>query len=455
MDRAERMGKENIGPLLFKFSLPAVIGMMVTALYNVVDRIFIGQAVGADAMAGLGISFPIMIIIMAFSMLIGIGGTALISLHLGKQEREEAEEVLGNAMMLMIVTGLILMTLGLIFLNPLLRFFGASETVLPYSRGYLSIILYGAVVQMISFGLNRFIGAEGNATMAMKTMIIGGITNIILDAAFIIGLGMGIQGAAIATIIAQTVTALWVLSYFLRGKSVVRFHKKNFGIHWRVVKRIFAIGSAPFAMQLASCVIIILYNKTLMEHGGDIAVSTYTIINSITMFIFMPVFGINQGCQPIIGYNYGAKQYDRVLKTLFLGSVAASVIVIAGFILCQFAPALVVMVYSRQNPELLAVATDALKKFSLMFPIIGFQIICSNYFQAAGKPGKAMFLSLTRQVIFLIPTIIILPMLIGLDGAWYAAPISDTLSAVVTTIAIAIEIRLLKSYIKEQENPVL
>lgn len=446
MDKSKRLGTEKLGPLLVRLSLPAIVGMLVNACYNMVDRIFIGQKIGSLALTGLTISFPVMIICLAFAMLIGVGGTALISINLGKQERDAAEKVLGNAFLLMLITGILLSVVGLVFLDQILILFNASDTVLTYSRQYLGIILFGVTFQIVSFGVNRFIGAEGNAMMAMVTMLIGAITNIILDALFIIGFGMGIQGAALATIIAQGVSAIWALSYFLRGKSVVRFHLKNFKLDPHVVGKIFAIGSAPFAMQLASSCIVLLYNWSLKHYGGDLAISAFGIINSIAMLFFMPVFGINQGCQPIIGYNYGAKQYDRVKKTLLMGSLAATVLVVLGFTVAQLAPDHLIAMFNAKDAELIGIGSKGMKIFSSMFPLIGFQVICSNYFQAVGKPMKAMLLSLTRQVIFLIPLILLLPLHFGLAGVWLAAPVSDLLSSVVTSIFITKEMRILKSH---------
>lgn len=441
MNNATRLGEESVGKLLVRLSIPAMIGMIVNALYNVVDRIFIGQTEGSLAIAGLTISFPIMIIIMAFGMLIGVGGTALISLNLGKGDKDTAEKVLGTSIFMMLITGVSLSTIGLIFNKPLLLFFNASNDVLPYAQSYLGIILFGSTLQMVSFGVNRFIGAEGNAMMAMYTMLIGAISNIILDAIFILMMGMGVKGAALGTIIAQGISATWVLSYYLRDKSVVKFHKHNFKFNFDIAKSICAVGSAPFAMQIAGCAIVFLFNKALITHGGDLAISAYGIIHSLSMFILMPVFGINQGTQPIIGFNYGAKKYDRVKKALGLASLSATVLVTIGFLFSRIAPELLISIYNSKDAELIKMGSEAVRIYMIMFPVIGFQVLCSNYFQATGKPKKAMFLSLTRQVIFLIPLILILPQYLGLKGIWLVAPISDGLAGIVTAVAIIIEFK--------------
>ncbi|MCG8483370.1 MAG: MATE family efflux transporter [Clostridia bacterium] len=453
MDNAKRLGEEKIGTLLWKFSIPAIIGMLVNALYNVVDRIFIGQTEGSIAIAGLTITFPVMIIILAFAMLVGIGGAARISINLGKKQKEEAEKVMGNALILMVGIGLMLTVLGLLLLTPILTLFNASDLVRPYARAYLSIILFGSVFQMVSFGINRFIGAEGNAVMAMMTMLIGAIVNIILDAIFIMGMGMGVQGAALGTIIAQLIASIWVLAYFLRGKSLLKFRKKNLRLENRVVMDIFSIGSAPFAMQIASCCILFLFNRAFMMYGGDIGVSAFGIIYSFVLLILMPVFGINQGCQPIIGYNYGAKQYDRIKQTLVLAGASATFIVLIGFVLSQYAPEFVISVFNANDGELIEVGSKGIKVFLTMFPVVGVQIICSNYFQAVGKPKKAMFLSLTRQVIFLIPLILLLPLRYGLLGVWLAAPVSDFFSFIVGATAIFREMKSFDSHPIKKSTP--
>lgn len=446
MDHATRLGVEKIGTLLWKFSIPAIIGMLVNALYNVVDRIFIGQTEGSYAIAGLTLTFPVMISGLAFAMLVGIGSATLISINLGKKQNEQAEKVLGNAFVLMVGIGILLTIVGVLFLTPILNLFNASDTVLPYAEAYLNIILYGMVFQMISFGVNRAIGAEGNAIIAMVSMLVGAIINIILDAIFIMGMKMGVEGAALGTIIAQLITSILVVAYFIKGKSLLKLKKKNMRIEIPVVREIFSVGSAPFAMQIASCFILFLFNRAFMIYGGDIGVSAFGVIFSFVMLILMPVFGINQGCRPIIGYNYGAKQYDRIKQTLILSNASATFIVLIGFILSQFAPEFVISIFNANDRELIKVGSEGMKIFMLMFPVVGVQIICSNYFQSVGKSRKAMVLSLTRQVIFLIPLILLLPLRYGLMGVWLAAPVSDFLSFIVTVTAILREVKSFDTY---------
>ncbi len=443
MDRSKAMGTEKVSGLLFRFSLPAIAGMMVQATYNVVDRIYIGNGVGPLGIAGATISFPVMLVLMAFGMLIGIGGAAALSIALGEGRREHAQRILGNSLTLLLIESFFLMLFGLLFLEPLLKLFGASDAVLPYARDYLQIILLGVFVNQIGFGMNNFIRGEGNPRVAMITMLIGAGLNIILDPIFIFTFGLGIRGAAIATVISQTVSSIWVMSYFLGSRSILTIKLKDMKLERVVVLRIIAIGSAPFVMQLTSSVLNIILNKQLQHYGGDIAISSVGIIYSILMFILMPIFGLNQGVQPIIGYNYGARRFDRVKEASRLAIFAATLITLAGFIGAQLFPAALVSFFAPDNRELLAMAVPAMRRFFLMVPIIGFQIVASNYFQATGQPKKAMILSMSRQVLFLIPLILILPLFWGLDGIWFAPPVSDLLSAVVTGTFFFLDIRRL------------
>ncbi|WIV13014.1 MATE family efflux transporter [Proteiniborus sp. MB09-C3] len=451
MDRAQLLGEEKIGKLLLKFSIPAIVGMIVNALYNIVDRIFIGNFVDSLGLAGVTIAFPIMIIIMAFGMLVGIGGTSLISIRLGEGKKEEAELILGNAMVLLVIFSASISILGLVFLDPLLKLFGASPQVLPYSREYLSIILFGAVFQTIGFGMNNFIRAEGNPRRAMSTMLIGAILNTILDPIFIIVFNMGIKGAALATIISQAVSAAWVLSYFFRNKSSLEVKKENWKLNLSTVKGILAIGSAPFAMQVAASGITTLLNHSLKTYGGDLAISAYGAINSFSTILLMPIFGINQGSQPIIGFNYGAKKYDRVKKALMLAIMAATSFTIIGFIVTRLFPAQLVALFNSKDKELISIGANGMKIFFTMLPIIGFQIVSSNYFQATGKPKQSMLLSLSRQVLMLIPAILILPRFFGLNGVWMAGPTADFFSFLLTSTFIILELKRLQTMHDESQ----
>jgi putative MATE family efflux protein len=440
MEHSKQLGEEKVSKLLIKFSIPAITGMVVNALYNVVDRIFVGQGVGKNAIAGITIGFPLMIVMMAFGMLIGIGATSLVSIRLGEQKKTEAEQIIGNALSLLIGISVLLTVWGLVFIDPLLVAFGASKQVLPYAKDYFKIILFGGIFQGIGFGLNNCIRAEGNPKIAMFTMLIGAITNTILDPLFIYVFKMGIAGAAWATVISMTVSAVWVLYYYLSGQSSLKLYWANLRLRSEVVWKIFAIGSAPFAMQLAASGITLALNRSLVTYGGDLAISAMGIVNSILMLIVMPVFGINQGAQPIIGYNYGARQFDRVKKALKIAGVAATIITTFGFIMVELFPHAIIQLFNREK-DLVDLGADALRKFLILLPIVGFQIVGANYFQAVGKPKQAMTLSLSRQVLFLLPALFFLPRFYGLQGIFWAGPLSDLLSSVVTGIWLFYELK--------------
>lgn len=441
MDQSKQLGEESVSKLLLKFSIPAIVGMLVNALYNVVDRIFIGNGVGPVGIAGITIGLPIMLVIMAFSMLIGIGANSLISIRLGEQRKDEAELILGNAFVLLIGAAVIISSAGLIFIEPLLRVFGASEAVLPYAKEYLGVILWGTVAQTIGFGMNNFIRAEGNPRIAMLTMLIGAILNTILDPIFIFIFGWGIRGAAIATVLSQIVSAVWVLYHFLGGASTLKIHRKNLKLHMKIVAKIVTLGAAPFLMQLAASVLNAIMNKSLYIYGGDIAVSGMGVVSSITMLILMPIFGINQGAQPIIGYNYGAQKYDRVKKALNLAIIAGTTVATIGFVITRLFPTQLVALFNRSDESLLDFGTMAIRTFLIFLPIIGFQIVSANYFQAVGKPRHAAGLSLSRQVLILIPALLILPKFFGLNGLLMAGPTADLTSSIITGIFLFRELK--------------
>lgn len=439
MSNNELLMNEKIWKLLLKFSIPAIVGMMVNALYNVVDRIYIGW-LGPLPMTGIGLSLPMMILMMAFGMLIGIGAASRISIRLGEGRHEDAEKILGNAFTMLILIMGSVMIIGLIFKEPLLYLFGASPATYEYANQYMTVILMGSLFQGIGFGLNNVIRAEGNPKIAMYTMLLGALTNIILDPIFIFAFGLGIRGAAIATIISQLVTTIWVMRYFLSGKSKLKLKKENLKPNAAIVGSIVAIGMSPFFMQVAASLVTIISNNALKANGGDIAIGAMTVINSLAMFFLMPIFGINQGAQPIIGFNYGAKQYRRVKEALKYAIVGGTIISTFGFIMTQFFTVTMIKMFN-DDPELISVATVGMRTFLVMLPIIGFQIISSNYFQAVGKAPKSMFLGLLRQVIVLIPMLLILPQFFGLMGVWYAGPTADLIASLVTALFLVIEMR--------------
>ncbi|MGL5347902.1 MAG: MATE family efflux transporter, partial [Peptostreptococcaceae bacterium] len=436
------LGTEPIGKLLLKYSLPAIIGMMVNGLYNVVDRIFIGNipGVGPLAITGLGVTMPIMTIIMAFGMLIGIGTATNISIKLGQGKKEEAEKLIGNAITLCIIVGLLLTTIGIVFGDQILELFGASEGSLQYAKAYINIILLGSVFNLMGFSFNSIIRGDGNPKLSATIMVVGCVTNIILDAVFIYGFKMGIQGAALATITSQFITALWGLSYYLKGKSNLKFKASNLKLDKSLIKMIVAIGSAPFAMQIAASCVQIICNNSLRTYGGDLAIGAMATINSIIMMVGMPIVGISQGAQPIIGFNYGSKQYDRVEKTLKLCMIAAVIGLSMGWIVVQVFPEPIVAMFNSDK-ELVSISIDGIRKYLSMMPLIGISMIGSNYIQSIGKAKEAMFLSLLRQVILLVPMMLFLPKIFGLNGIWFAQPIADVISCVVTAIVVIREVK--------------
>ncbi len=451
MDRSEQLMNDKVPNLLVKFSLPAIAGMVVHALYNVIDSIFVGRGVGELALAGVTVSFPIVIILMAFVMLIGMGATTLISIRLGEDKGDEAEKIAGNALGLFIVIGLILTILGLVFIKPILGFFGASPNVFPYALDYMQIILLGSVFMALGVGMNNFIRAEGNPQTAMYTMIIGAITNIILDYIFIFIFHWGIKGAAFATIISYAVSASWVLYYFLSGNSLLRIKLKNLRPKWVLIREIVSKGFPAFAMQGTSSIQNLILNRSLVYYGGDLALATIGIIMSIATLLIMPVIGISQGAQPIIGFNYGAKQLGRVKETVKLAVIAATAIITVGFTVSRIWPSQLIGLFNH-NPDLISLGTHAMLIFFIFLPLVGLQIIGSGYFQAVGKPVQATILSLSRQVILFIPMLLILPLHWGLNGIWWAGAISDVGAFLVTGLWLGYEMKYLSKAEKEYES---
>ncbi|MDD4767732.1 MAG: MATE family efflux transporter [Desulfotomaculaceae bacterium] len=457
MDNSVAMRDQSIGSLLWKFSLPAIVGMLVNALYNIVDRIFVGRGVGSIAIAATTVAFPIMLILIAVSMLIGIGATALISIRLGQKKKEEAEIVAGNATVMLIILPLIIAVIYLLFPEPILMFFGASKEVLPYARDFVHIIMMGAAFGSISMGMNNFIRAEGNPRLSMFTQIIGALINGVLNYIFIFKLGLGIKGSALATVSGQLFSAIWVLSYFLSGRSLVKIRLKNLMLQKPVLVSIVSIGFAPFAMQIASSIQQSILNKTLLVYGGDLALSAVGIMMSILTLMFMPIVGLSQGAQPLIGFNYGARQYDRVKETMKIAVIAGTGIALTGYLAIHFWPVQIVGLFSKGDTALTDMTSHAMKVFLALFPVVGFQIVCSNYFQAVGKPVQSTILSLSRQVLLFIPLLLILPHFWGINGVWSTAPLADGLSVLLTATLFYFEMKYLprsQPLVKQAKQPV-
>jgi len=449
MKKENYLGEAPIGKLLIKYSIPAIIGMIVNALYNVVDRIFIGNipGVGPIAMAGIGVTMPIVTILLAFGMLVGVGTSANISIKLGQGKRDEAEKIIGNALTLGLIIGIILMAIGIIFGDSLLTVFGASEAALPFAKAYINIILFGAVFNITAFALSSSIRADGNPQKSAIIMVVGCLANVVLDALFIFGFGWGIEGAAIATIISQAITAGWVILYYTKGSSNLKLKKENMKLDPKLVKMIFAIGSAPFAMQLAASLVQVISNNTLKTYGGDLAIGAMATISAIAMMFLMPIFGINQGSQPIIGFNYGAQKYDRAKKAYLISAIASVIILLIGFMVIQIFPRIIIGLFNKDE-ELMKIAVVGLRTYLLMMPISAIGITGSNYFQSIGSVKKAMVLSLLRQIILLIPLLVILPKVfnLGLTGVWLAQPVADFLATVITLTFIIIEFKKYKTH---------
>ncbi|MFA6308329.1 MAG: MATE family efflux transporter [Clostridia bacterium] len=445
MDHSKQLGESKVSSLIIKFSIPAIVAMLVNGLYNVVDRIFVGQGVGPLAIAGISIGFPIMLVIMACMMLIGLGANALLSIKLGEGNKKEAEHIMGNAITLFIIISAVITFFGLLFLDPMLKAFGASKEVLPYARQYMQIILAGAVFQGFSFGLNNFIRGEGNPRIAMITMLFGAVLNAVLCAVFIFGFHMGIKGSAIATVIAQAASGIWILAYFFSKRSTLKIRAKNLKLNRRIVIGILAIGSAPFAMQMASSLVNVILNKSLVNYGGDLAISGMGIVIAIQTLVIMPFIGINQGAQPIIGYNYGAKNYDRVKQALKYAILGSTLLAFLGLILVEVFPRQLVTLFINKNEtELIEFTTYALRTFLILLPLIALQLVSAAYFSAVGKPKQAAFLSLSRQLLLLIPAVLILPIFYKLHGVIIAGPVADFCSTIITGIWILNEMKKLK-----------
>ena len=444
MSNQKHLGDAPIGKLLLQYSIPAIIGMVVNALYNIVDRMFIGNIpdIGSLAITGVGITMPIMTIVLAFGMLIGIGTTANISLNLGKGNRTTAEKLLGNAFTLSIIVGLAIAITGTIFANPILNLFGASENTLFYAKEYIGIILLGCTFNILSFALNSTVRADGNPKMSSITMVIGCGANIILDYLFIFVLNLGVKGAALATIISQAITFFIILYYYTAGNSNLKLKIENFKLKKHLVTMTFAIGIAPFATQLANSLVQVIANNALKTYGNDLAIGAMTVISSLNIIFMMPIFGINQGCQPIIGFNYGAKKYERAKEAFKYATIAACVICIIGFISIQCFPTQIISLFNN-DPELTTLAIKGIRIYLLMMPVVGINIVATSYYQSIGKAKISMFVSLLRQVILLIPFTIILPKFIGLDGVWAAGACADSLSVIITLVLLKKEFKQL------------
>lgn len=444
MDNTNSLKDEKIGKLLWKFSWPAVITMVVNSLYNIIDRIFVGRGVGDIAIAATTVAFPLMLILIAVSVLIGVGATSLISIRLGEKKPEEAENIAGNALVLLVLLPICISVIYFLFTDPILAFFGADAEVLPYARDFTNIIMAASAFGSLSMGLVNFIRAEGNPRMAMYTQVTGTLINIVLNYIFVMRLGWGIKGSALASVCGQIFSLVWVLSYYLLGPSLLKLRLKNLQLQKNLVISITAIGFAPFAMQLAHSLQNTIMNNALMTYGGNMALSAMGIVGSAATLLFMPIIGISQGAQPIIGFNYGAQQYDRVREVLKKAVIVGTVIALGGTCALQLWATEIAGLFSYNNAELTALTAHAMSVFFLMFPVAGFQIIGSQYFQAVGKPVPSTILGLSRQLLLFVPLLLVLPRYWGLEGIWRTPPIADLLSALITGVFVYLEMKQIK-----------
>lgn len=444
MEQENPLGTAKISKLLFQFSVPATVGMVVNALYNIVDRIFIGNApdLGTDGLAGITFGFPIMIATLAIGLLFGVGGATYFSMKLGEEKPKEADKILGNAVTAAIVSGALILVFGQLFLVPLLRIFGANEAALPYSIEYMRIIFFGGMFQTVTMCLNNFMRADGQPKLAMISMFVGAGTNILLDPLFIYVFGWGMSGAALATIISQGFSMIWVLSYFLGKRTSHRIQLRHMRPQKSIITRIIALGTPSFLLQIGNSLLNVVLNRALQAHGGDIAVPGMGVVNSVQTMLLMPITGINQGVQPIVSFNFGARKFSRIKEVEKLGIACATVISVAGWIMTRLFPAQIVSLFTS-DPELIVFGSHALQTWFWCLPVIGFQIIGASFFQAIGRSRSAMFLTLTRQIVLLIPAILLFSSLWGVEGVLYSAPFADGVSAIVTGVGFYIGIRSL------------
>ena len=429
------LGTEKIGKLLMKYAGPAIIAMTASSLYNMIDSIFIGHGVGPLAISGLAVTFPLMNLSAAFGSLVGVGASTIMSVLLGQKNYEVANKVLGNVVVLNMIIGLVFMSAALAFLDPILYFFGASENTIGYAREYMQVILYGNVVTHLYLGLNNLLRASGNPKMAMLLTIMTVIVNAVLAPIFIFWMGMGIRGAALATVIAQLAALVIIIRYFSNQDRLLHFRKGIFRMDVRIARDSLSIGLAPFLMNSAACLVTLFINQQLKSNSGDLAIGAYGIVNRISFLFIMINMGLNQGMQPIAGYNYGARKYSRVKEVYGKTVKYATVVALIGFIVSIAVPHAAVSVFTSDD-ELIELAAKGLVLINLMLPLVGFQMVTSNLFQCLGMINKSIILSMSRQLLFLLPLLYIMPMFLGAKGVWISFPIADFLASLVTFIML-------------------
>ena len=448
-NRVYQLGNESVGKLLWQYSIPAIVGIVVMQLYNIVDRIFIGQGVGSEAIAGLAITFPVMNLSAAVGTLIGAGAGARISIVLGQNDKRKAELILGNSLVLTLLFGVIYISIFAIFLDEILMLFGASEITLPYAHDFMAYILPGMLLMNLCFSFNNIMRASGYPTRAMVTMFIGAGLNVILAPLFIFVFELGIKGAAIATDIAMAISMTFVMSHFFSKKSELHFKPSIYKLRWNIFTAITAIGSAPFVVNMAGSALNAIVNNLLHQYGGDDAVGALGILMTYAQLLVMVVIGITQGMQPIIGFNYGARKFHRLKRAFWLSVAAASVVTCLGTLGAQFFPEYIARAFTTDS-DLIAKTSQALRMTTMAFWAVGFQIVSTSLFQSLGLAGKSIFLSLIRQILFLLPMIYTFSHIWGLQGIWMAYSTSDILATMVTLVMIIIQIRKINQLINQK-----
>ncbi|HQN61844.1 MATE family efflux transporter [Mesotoga prima] len=443
-DIHKMLGEEKIGRLLLSLSLPATIGMLVQAMYNFVDTIFVGRGVGSMGIAGISISLPVQIFVMAFAQMFGIGGASVISRALGERDHEKARRAAGNVMVFSVAFGLVMTLLGQFFLDQLLIMLGASEAIIPYAREYLGIILLGSAFFSFGMAMNHVVRAEGKPKIAMAAMLISAVLNIILDPIFIFSLNLGIWGAALATVLSQAATSIYVLFYFLSGKSLLRISLRSLIPEWRIMRETVSVGLSAFSRQVAGSLLAVVLNNSLVFYGGDIAVAVYGVINRLLMVFIMPMFGVNQGFLPIVGYNYGARKMRRARESVKLASAVTTMIALFSSIVMFLFARQLISIFTDET-ELIESTIYALRIVILATPTIGVQVIASGMFQALGKALPALFLSLLRQIIILIPLILVIPRFLGINGIWISFPLADLIAFAISLVFYLRELKIFRS----------
>lgn len=447
------LAEKPVGSLLMQYAIPAIVAMAASSVYNIVDGIFIGQGVGAEAIMGLALTGPLMSLTAAFGAMVGVGAATLMSVKLGQKDYGTAQKILGNVVIMNLTLGIVLGLLLLVFINPILRFFGASDVTLPYARNFMSIILVGNVVTHMYLGLNALLRSTNRPQKAMCATIGTVVLNCILAPIFIFVLGWGIRGAATATIMAQMIMLTWQLRLFSNKDELIHLNRSIIKLDVKIVKESLLVGLPQFLINLCACLVAAMMTRSLTTYGGDMAVGAFGICNRFILFIVMVVIGLNQGMQPIAGYNFGARRYDRVLGVLSKALIFGSIITLTGFVIGVFFPTPFVSVFAKDSPQLIKLSAHALSCMVMMFPIVGIQIVSTAFFQSIGYAPKSIFLSLTRQLIFLVPAIFILPHLYAdpLEGLWHAAPVADGLASV---LAITLLVLQVKKFKKQMQAPV-